>query len=240
MVFKICYYGKFISKGNLIKRSNPYLVMIMEEYLQPTEFFDFDKSSVNKKALEITENCETEKEKAIALFYWVRDEIKYNMMTYIPRIKDNFKASVTLRKRDGFCVSKSILLSSFARAVGVPARIHLVDLINHKMSQKIADLMKTWIMHYHGYSEFYLDGKWLKLTPSFDKQTAIKGGFLPMCEFDGECDAVFPEYDNEGNRFGEYVMDRGVHADLPLDEIAKVFEEKYPSLYDFKIGSLTK
>jgi hypothetical protein len=33
-------------------------------------------------------------------------------------------------------------------------------------------------------------------------------------------------------------MDRGVHADLPLDEIAKVFVEKYPSLYDFKIGSL--
>ena len=61
-----------------------------------------------------------------------------------------------------------------------------------------------------------------------------------MCEFDGECDAVFPEYDNEGNRFGEYVMDRGVHADLPLDEIAKVFVEKYPSLYDFKIGSLAK
>ena len=214
--------------------------MAMEEYLQPTEFFDFDKSSVNKKAIEITENCETEKEKAIALFYWVRDEIKYNMLTYIPQIKANFKASVTLRRKDGFCVSKSILLSSFARAVGIPARIHLVDLINHKMSQKIADLMGTWTMHYHGYSEFYLDGRWVKLTPSFDKGTADKGGFHPMCEFDGECDAVFPEYDNDGNRFGEYVLDRGVHADLPLDEIAKVFEEKYPTLYSLKNGSLPK
>ena len=212
--------------------------MTMEEYLQPTEFFDFDNSSVNKKAIEITENCETEKEKAIALFYWVRDEIKYNMLTYIPQIKENFKASVTLKRLNGFCVSKSILLSSFARTVGIPARIHLVDLINHKISQRVIDMMTHNVMYYHGYSEFYLNGKWIKLTPSFDVPTAIKGKFLPMCEFDGECDAVFPEYDNEGNRFGEYVMDRGVHADLPLVDIAKVFEEKYPAFKSFTNGSL--
>lgn len=202
----------------------------MDEYLQPTEFFDFDKTSVNLKVLEITKNCETEKEKAIALFYWVRDEIKYNMRTYIPQIKENFKASVTLRRRDGFCVSKSILLSSFARAVGIPARIHLVDLINHKISQRVIDMMGHNVMYYHGYSEFYLNGKWVKLTPSFDTPTAIKGKFLPMCEFDGENDAVFPKYDNDGNQFGEYLMDRGVHADLPLEDIAKVFEEKYHAI----------
>jgi len=212
----------------------------MKEFLQPTEFFDFDKKSVSKKAFEITQGSKYEKEKAIALFYWVRDEIKYNMLTYIPYIRENFKASVTLRRRNGFCVSKSILLSSFARAVGIPARIHLVDLINHKISQKVIDFMGTNVMHYHGYSELYLGGKWVKLTPSFDKNTAIKGGFLPMCEFNGENDAVFPKYDNEGKRFGEYTMDRGVHADLPLDDIARVFEEKYPELTRFKKGMLPK
>ncbi len=204
--------------------------MVMEEYLQSTEFFDFDKTSVNQKALEITKNCETDKEKAIALFYWVRDEIRYNMLTYIPQIKENFKASVTLQRGDGFCVSKSILLSSFARAVGIPARIHLVDLINHKISQRIIDMMGHNVMYYHGYSEFYLNSKWIKLTPSFDTPTAIKGKFLPMCEFDGERDAVFPKYDNDGNQFGEYLTDRGVHADLPLEDIARVFEEKYPAI----------
>jgi len=148
--------------------------MAMEEYLQSSEFFDFDKSSVNKKAIEITENCKTEKEKAIALFYWVRDEIRYNMRLFIPKIKKNFIASNIIQERQGFCVSKSILLSTLARAVGIPARIHLVDLINHKISQKIIDFMGTNVMHYHGYSEFYLNGKWVKLTPSFDRETAIR------------------------------------------------------------------
>ncbi len=202
--------------------------MTMEEYLQPTEFFDCDKASVNQKALEITKNCETEKEKAIALFYWVRDEIKYNMRLFIPKIKKNFIASNVIEERQGFCVSKSILLSTLARALGIPARIHLVDLINHKISQKVVDLMGgTIVMYFHGYSELYLNGKWVKLTPSFDKETAIRGGFLPMCEFDGENDAVFPPYSHDGTRFGEYIADRGIHSDLPLDDIDKVFQQKY-------------
>ncbi|MHA2267439.1 MAG: transglutaminase-like domain-containing protein [Promethearchaeota archaeon] len=201
--------------------------MSMEEYLQPTEFFDSDNNTVIEKAKEITNGLKTEKEKAIALFYWVRDEIRYNMRLFIPKIKKNFVASNVIQERQGFCVSKSILLSTLARAVGIPARIHLVDLINHKISQKVIDLMQTNVMHYHGYSEFYLEGKWVKLTPSFDKETAIRGGFLPMCEFDGEKDAVFPPYCQDGSRFGEYIMDRGVHADLPLDEIDIVFQEKY-------------
>ncbi|TFF88855.1 MAG: transglutaminase domain-containing protein, partial [Promethearchaeota archaeon] len=182
---------------------------------------------VNNKAFEIVEGLQTQKEKAIALFYWVRDEIKYNMSTYIPSVKSNFKASVTLRRKNGFCVSKAILLSSFARAIGIPARIHLCDLINHKISQKIIDYMGTNVMHYHGYSEFYLDHTWIKLTPTFDTKTAIKANFLPLVEFNGENNAVFPAQDNDGNKFGEYLEDRGVFADLPLDDIEALFKEKY-------------
>jgi len=59
----------------------------LDIYLQSTEFFNFNKQSVSKKAIEITEDLKTDKEKAIALFYWVRDKIKYNMLTYIPILK---------------------------------------------------------------------------------------------------------------------------------------------------------
>jgi len=207
-------------------------------YLQPNEFFDFNKKSVMNTAIEITDGLESQKEKAIALFYWVRDEIKYNMALFVPKVKNYFIASKTIRRREGFCVSKSILLSTLARAVGIPARIHLVDLINHLVSQKIIDFMGTNVMYVHGYSELYLneDGKWVKLTPSFDKETAIRGGFLPMVEFDGENDAVFPPYDVNGNKFGEYVGDRGVHADLPLNEIDKIFQEKYKMYREYLSG----
>jgi hypothetical protein len=98
--------------------------------------------------------------------------------------------------------------------------------------------MGTNIMFYHGFSEFFLNDKWVKLTPSFDQGTAMRGGFLPMVEFDGENDAVFPPYDINGELFGEYVGDRGVHADLPLDDIDKVFREKYEMYRMFLNGSV--
>jgi hypothetical protein len=200
----------------------------LSKYLEVSEFYDFDNPFVKEKAFEIIKDAKSDSEKAIALFYWVRNEIKYNMRTYMPFDINNFIASVTLERKNGFCVSKSILLSTFARAVGIPARIHLVDLINHKVSKKIKDFMETDVMYYHGFSEVHLDGKWVKLTPSFDPETAIKGGFIPMVEFDGRNDAIFPKYDDNGNKYGEYVLDRGLYSDLPLEEIDKVFEKHYP------------
>ncbi len=206
--------------------------MSLNEYLQPNEFFDFNKKRVRQKAFEIVKDLSSDKEKLIALFYWVRDEIKYNMMSYVPKIKANFKASVTLRRKYGFCLSKSVLLSSFARAIGLPARIHAVDIINHKISSKVVELMGTKVFHYHAYSEVYIDGRWIKLAPIFDKNTALKGGFLPMVEFDGENDALFSSIDLEGNTYVEYVKDRGIHETVPIDDIRRLFAEKYKTLVD--------
>jgi hypothetical protein len=158
----------------------------------------------------------------------VRDEIKYNMISYIPQIKANFKASTTLRRGYGFCVSKAILLSSFARALGIPARIHLVDIINHKISEKVVEFMGTNIMYYHGYSELWINNRWKKLTPSLDKATCIKAGFLPLVSYEK---GVFPIKDENGGLFVEYLKDRETHADLPLEEIEKVFENKYGKIF---------
>ncbi|MFW9901383.1 MAG: transglutaminase-like domain-containing protein, partial [Candidatus Thorarchaeota archaeon] len=167
-------------------------------YLQPTQYFDFNKKFVCKKAIEIINGLKTDKEKAIALFYWVRDEVKYNAFSYYPRIKANLKASVTLRRKNGFCMSKSTLLSTFARAVGIPARIHMVDIINHKISQRLVNLMGTKAFHCHAYSEIYLNKKWVKAAPIFDRKTCIKGNFFPMIEFNGVNDALFAPFDTEG------------------------------------------
>ena len=209
-------------------------------YLQPTEFLDFHKKRVKETAIEITKDLKEDKEKAIALFYWVQNKIKYNMFTYYPKIKANLKASVTLRRRNGYCMSKATLLSTFARAVGIPARIHMVDIINHKISKRVINLMGTNAFHCHAYSEINLSGKWVKATPVFDKETSIKGGFLPIIEFDGENDALFAPFDEEGNIFVEYIGDWGSYADVPIDKINQIFSEKYSQWYNGDISLFQK
>ena len=204
----------------------------LDQYLQPTEFLDFNRDRVRNKAHEITNGLKSDKEKVIALFYWVRDNIKYNMYTYNPKIKANLKASVTLRRKNGFCMSKAVLLTALARAVGIPARIRMVDIINHKISPKIIALMKTNVFHCHGISEILINGKWLKLTPVFDKDTALKAGFVPLIEFDGNNDALFDSHDKDGNSFVEYVEDYGTYSELPIDQISAIFTKKYPGMFE--------
>jgi len=203
----------------------------LDQYLQPTEFLDFQKNRVKKKANEITDGLKSDKQKAIALFYWVRDNIKYNMYTYNPKIKANLKASVTLRRKNGFCMSKAVLLSALARATGIPARIRMVDIINHKISPKIVELMQTNVFHCHGISEILINGTWIKLTPVFDKVTALKAGFVPLIEFDGNNDALFESHDKEGNLFVEYVKDYGIYSDLPIKQIVEIFTKAYPNMF---------
>jgi hypothetical protein len=128
-------------------------------------------------------------------------------------------------------MSKAVLLSTLARAVKIPAKIHMVDIINHKISEKVIDFMGTNVFHCHGYSELFLDEKWYKLTPVFDKETAIKNGFVPLIEFDGNSDAMFSPKDMNGNLFVEYIKDYGSYSDLPFSKINKIFEKKYSKFY---------
>ncbi len=199
---------------------------MIEESLRSTEFLNYNNVNILEKAIEITKDKQSDVEKAKALFYWVRDEIKYNMAAYY-MIKSNFKASVTLRRGYGFCVSKAVLLSAMCRAVGIPAKIHIVDIINHKISQKIVEFLGSKKFYCHGYSEILLNDKWIKATPVFDKFTAMKAGYLPMAEFDGKNDGILSKYDVEGNKFIDYFGDRGSFNELPYAEIATVINEKY-------------
>lgn len=48
------------------------------EYLKPTEFLDFEVVSVRGFAEEVTRSAETDVEKVIALFFAVRDTIRYD------------------------------------------------------------------------------------------------------------------------------------------------------------------
>ena len=134
---------------------------------------------------------------------------------------------MTLRRGYGFCVSKAVLLSSFARAAGIPAQVHLADIRNNMVPQETIDLLGTNIFLYHGYSEFFLNNKWVKATPVFDKNTAQRAGFLPLVEFDGEHDGILSKYTPEGKLFIEYIRDRGVHVDLPYDKMDRIIKKNY-------------
>jgi len=189
----------------------------MERYIKPTSVIDSDNSVIKEKAQKVTKDQEGDIKKAQSLFYFVRDEIKYN--PYVPRyLPEHFRASNTLARREGFCIQKAVLLAALGRAIEIPSRLGFSIIRNYLLPEKMADLLKDNVITDHGYTELYLSGTWVKATPAFDNTMCQKNRIMPV-EFDGKNDARFHSHTRDGKLHIEYLLDRGPYDDAPLDEI---------------------
>jgi transglutaminase-like putative cysteine protease len=189
----------------------------MERYLKPTPTFDCDNEFIKHKAQELTEGQREVVDKAKSLFYFVRDEIRYNIYV-LTDLPEYYRASRILEVGEGFCVQKAVLLATLARAVGIPARLHLVAIRNHLVPDKLKEIMGTNLFPTHGYAGLYVEGKWVKATPAFDLKMCQRIGIIPV-EFDGKHDAMFHSHNLDGKLHIEYVKDHGHFDDLPFDTI---------------------
>jgi transglutaminase-like putative cysteine protease len=190
-------------------------IIEMERYLRPTDLIDSDAELITKKAKELTQGVAGSARRAQKLFYFVRDSIKYNI--YTPKDSSNdFRASTTLARGGGYCVQKAILLAALARAAGTPARVGFAIIRNYVLPQVLFGPILTDILPWHGYVQLYLDGRWIKATPAFDKELCEKKGYITV-EFDGRTDAMLPAYTQDGQLHIEYLKDRGTFDEIPLD-----------------------
>lgn len=194
--------------------------------LAPTRFLDFDAPAVRAYAARATAGATSARARAVALFYAVRDGLRYDPYS-VSADPEAYRASRIAEAPAGFCVSKAVLLTAVARAAGIPARLGFADVRNHLATEKLRAHMGTDLFVFHGYSELHLDGAWRKATPAFNRELCARFGVPPL-EFDGTADAMFHAFDREGRRHLEYVRERGSFVDLPFEEMLRVFREVYP------------
>jgi transglutaminase-like putative cysteine protease len=190
------------------------------ENLQPTPIIDSDHPEIKRRAWQLTENLPDTTARMKALFYYVRDEIRYN--PYVPKyLPEHFRASRTLAQGLGYCVAKAVLLIALARAAGIPARLRMARIRNHRASAKIVNWMGSNVFNQHGYAELYHRGRWIKATPAFDLSMCQQLGLTPV-EFDGTHDAVFAALTPEGQPQIEYLEDYGPVPDVPVANIRQM------------------
>jgi len=198
----------------------------MEKYLSSDYFIDSDSEIVQQIAKSNIKESRNQKEMAIKLFYWTRDEIKYDAYN-LSSSRRKYKASKIIQEGKGWCVQKAVLLTALARAVDLPARLHFADIRNYQTPDKLKEIIGTDIFLYHGYTELFLQGKWVKVTPTFNKELCDKFGYRTV-EFDGIHDATLPDTTLNGEKYVEYLNDRGTNHKLPFKEINRTFYEYYP------------
>lgn len=106
----------------------------------------------------MTNEVSSDKEKAIAIFNYIRDDVEFFIDPYFET------ASNTLKAVKGFCASKANLQVALLRAVNIPARYHIF----HVKKELMEPFLPKWLLKFfpdiidhHPTCECYLNGEWI-------------------------------------------------------------------------------
>ena len=113
-----------------------------ERWLASTEFLDHEHPTVRDFATTAAAGATDPTEIAVRLFHAVRDGWRYDPYD-ISHDPADYRASAIAGQNRGWCVSKSVLLTASARAMGIPARLGFADVKNHLTTEKLGERMGT-------------------------------------------------------------------------------------------------
>lgn len=125
----------------------------------------------NNNLEQITMNliCEakSDEEKVKRIFYFVRDEIKFDF------VKDQFISSQqVLNAKKGVCMHKALVLHDMVQIAGISARLHFMKVDKKALEDLLPPIIykkypQTFL---HTYPEINIDGKWVPMEATFDKE----------------------------------------------------------------------
>jgi transglutaminase-like putative cysteine protease len=167
----------------------------MQEYLKPTDLCDCDNARLKEKASDIVMGVDAPGQASQRIFRFVRDAIPFNATLDIYQ-----KASQTLQKKVVDYCNKINVQIALLRAVGIPARCHLVRVekvvLKAFIPRFLYDRLPSPVGHF--WCESYLGEKWVACETLFDwplYQGMLEAGLIareqiPTIDWDGESDLV--------------------------------------------------
>jgi len=196
-------------------------------YLSAAEYIDSDHPAIAALAARTVTPDLPAAEKA-RRFYLAAREIRYDPdLDYSdPEI---YRASSVLQAGRAYCVGKAALFAALCRASGIPARVAFGDVTNHLSSEKLREKMGTNYFAWHGFTEMFLDGRWIKASPTFNSTLCARFGVAPLV-FDGATDALLQAYDGAGRTFMKYEVLHGAFHDVPAKFLMVEMARLYPQL----------
>ena len=137
-----------------------------DQYLNVSNYVDWNDPAVQAKARELTAGCTTDYEKARAIFRWVNANIEYDWYFYYNGTGGmGYEASAVLSSGTGVCSGISYLAIALLRASGIPARAVTGYSLGYSSNgtwdmANLRDTNHQWVMA-------WLDGRWVFIDPTW-------------------------------------------------------------------------
>lgn len=223
----------------IAERTNGYFCRsnrsTMDEFLKPTDRLNYEHPVVQEWVNGFRHFPDKETA-AKALYLDVRDRFLYDPY-HLDLRAEALTASAVFGNRRAWCVEKAIVCAAGFRALGIPARLGFGIVKNHIGVEKLVYYLRKDEIVFHGFVEAYLNGKWTKCTPAFDRRICRLNGVDPL-EWDGTHDSLFQAWRGE-EQYMEYLHFYGMFDDVPLVLMHAEMYAHYPHLFHDPIDTDT-
>jgi hypothetical protein len=162
-----------------------------DPFLSETRYCDYSNPQLRRLAAGFAEAYATPRERAVAVFGYVRDTVKYEVGNW------RRTASYTHRQATGSCTNSANLMVALLRSLGTPAgygkmsvrgREYFGPIVPGPLSRFTSEIST------HIYVWVRLDGEWLRCDPSDDTALSAGSGHLnpqsKEVDWDGRGDAM--------------------------------------------------
>jgi hypothetical protein len=200
----------------------------MQIYLEETDYLNFNHSNFSVFFEKYIPSYQIQ-QNAIQLYELVRDAFLYDPY-HLDLRKEALTASNIVLKKRAWCVEKSIVLCASFRKFKIPSRLGFAIVINHIGVEKLEYYLKRPEIVFHGFVEAFINDKWVKCTPAFDKMIC-KFNKVEVLTWDGCQDSLFQEFIH-GQKYMTYNHLYGVFSDIPLDLMNSEMKKFYPHLFE--------
>jgi transglutaminase-like putative cysteine protease len=133
----------------------------MNPLLSPEKYIESADKQVIEKAVEITKNLTSDREKAKEIYNWVSKNIDYDYEKYNKHLNNDYNneygALLALDTKKGVCYDYAALVAALGRASGMQTKVV-------KGTGKV-----NGTSGYHAWNEIYIadESKWIKLDATF-------------------------------------------------------------------------
>jgi hypothetical protein len=110
--------------------------------------------------------------------------------------------------------------------LGIPSCLGFANIRNERLYGHLKEIIPDKVIYYHCFIEWFLGGRWLKSTPSFERALTEHYGWQ-LVEFNPTIDALLPAVDLQGRPHVSYLAYHGWRLGVPLAEFAEITDRYY-------------
>lgn len=148
----------------------------IKEALKPTDSIESDSNSILSIATQLTQNCENDYEKVLALHDWICTYMFYDVDSLSAEEAPPYHATEIVQTRKAVCLGFATLMAALCRSIDIPCNVVSGYALGVGADTEWTDETLVTDEQNHAWNEIYVDGRWIIVDTTWDCANKIENG----------------------------------------------------------------